>query len=104
MKLRKINDFSYSSICGVCFDNTFKGSPCTDNNRFKEIKQIWKEYRQILYNRDVNNQSTIQDILSLKEPLVVENEVRPALWLLPNQKDTRTDGIPIEIWQAIEEE
>lgn len=71
---------------------------------WKNIAQRFKEYTEILYNKDVN----IQDIFKRYSVFIKSSSARTwnaiSIPGIPSWKSIGIDSISIEVWQATEEE
>ena len=90
---------SYSSRCGAMKLST--GKVVTE---WKEVKEIWQQYTEELYRRDLNATDSFNENIYEDEPDVMEIEVKEALRHISNRKSTGCDGIPIELLKAGGEE
>src|ERR1700689_3695468 len=70
------------------------GKNLTEKN---EIKQRWKEYTETLYKRDDQIQEIFEEGEHEIEPMVLESEVRKALYDINNKKAPGDDNIPVEL-------
>lgn len=67
--------------------HTVLKSKCGKNLMEKnEIKQRWKEYTETLYKRDDQIQERFEECEHEMEPMVLESEVRKALYDIKNKK------------------
>jgi len=65
-----------------------------------KIIRRWKEYTEVLYKKDTETYTELQDKTYTQEPLVMKSEVRKALREIAGNKATGIDELPIELIMA----
>ena len=70
-----------------------------DLNEAEDIKNRWQEYTEELYNKDLHDLDSHNDVVTLLEPDIPECEVRWALGSITMNKVSGGDGIPVELLQ-----
>ena len=68
-----------------------------DLTEAKDIKKRWQEYTEELYKNDLQNQDHL-------EPDILECEVKWALGSIITNKASVGDGIPVELFQILEDD
>ena len=70
-----------------------------DLTEAEDIKKRWQEYAEELYKKDIqdNHDGVITDI----EPDILECEVKWDLESITTNKASRSDGIPVELFQIL---
>ena len=69
-----------------------------------DIKKRWQEYTEELYKKDLHNQDNPNGMITHLEPEILECEVKWALESITRNKDTGGDGIPVELFQILEDD
>ena len=69
-----------------------------------DIKKRWQEYREELYKKDLYNQDNHNGMITLLEPDILECEVKWALESITMNKASGGDGIPVELFQILEDD
>ena len=72
----------------------------------KDIKKRWQEYTKELYKKDLNDPDKHDGVISHThlEPDILECEVKWALGSIPRNKASGCDGIPVELFQVLEDD
>ena len=60
------------------------------------IINMWQEYSQELYKKDLNDPDNHDDVITHLEPDILEYEVKWALGSITTNKASGDDGIPVE--------
>ena len=68
------------------------------------IKQRWQEYTEELYKKDLHNPDNLDRVLTHLEPDILECEVKWALGSITMNKASGGDGIPVELFQTMEDD
>ena len=68
------------------------------------IKNRWQEYTEELYKKDLWNQDNYDGVIIDLEPEILECEVRWALQSLTTNKASGADGIPVELFQILNDD
>ena len=72
----------------------------------KDIKKRWQEYTKELYKKDLNDPDKHDGVISHThlEPDILECEVKWALGSITANKANGGDGIPVELFQTLEDD
>ena len=70
------------------------------------IKKRWQEYTEKLYKKDLHDQDNHSGVITdtYLEPDVLECEVKGALGSITMNKASGGDGIPVELFQILEDD
>ena len=69
-----------------------------------DIKKRWQEYTEELYKKDFHNPDNHDGVITHLEPDILECEVKWALGSITTNKAGRGDGIPVELFQILEDD
>ena len=69
----------------------------------EDIKR-WQEYTEHLYKKDLHNQGNHDSVITHLEPDILECEVNWALERITTNKASGGDGIPVELFQTLEDD
>ena len=69
-----------------------------------DIKKRWQEYTEELYKKDLHNPDNHNGVITHLEPDILENEVKWALGSITMNKASGGDGIPVELFQVLEDD
>ena len=72
-----------------------------DLTEAEDIKKRWQEYTEELYKKDLNDQDNHNGVITHLEPDILECEVKWALESITENKASRGDGIPVELFQIL---
>ena len=67
------------------------------------IKKRWQEYTKELYKKDFHEQDNHNGVITDLEPDILECEVKWALESITMNKASGGDGIPVELFQILED-
>ena len=70
----------------------------------EDIKKRWQEYTEELYKNDFNDPGNHDSVITHLEPDILESKVRWALGSVTMNKATGGDGIPVELFQILEDD
>ena len=70
----------------------------------EEIKKRWQEYTEELYKTDIHNPDNHNGVITDLEPDILECEVKWALESITTNKASGDDGIPVELFQILEDD
>ena len=70
----------------------------------EDIKKRWQDYTEELYKKDLHDPDNHNGIIIHLEPDILECEVKWALGSITMNKDSRSDGIPVELFQILEDD
>ena len=74
-----------------------------DLTEAEDIKKRWQEYIE-LYKKDLHDPDNHDGVISHLEPDILECEVKWALESLTMNKASGGDGIPVELFQILEDD
>ena len=66
----------------------------------EDIKR-WQEYTEELYKKDLHDQDNHSGVITHLEPDILEWEVKWALGSITENRASRGDGIPAELFQIL---
>ena len=69
----------------------------------EDIKKRWQEYTEELYKKDPHDPDD-DDVITHLEPDILQCEVKSALGSITKNKASGGDGIPVELFQILEED
>ena len=74
-----------------------------DLTEAEDIKKRWQEYTEELYEKkkDLHDQENHAGVITHLEPGILEYEVKWALESITMNKDSGSDGIPVELFQIL---
>ena len=75
-----------------------------DLTEAEDIKKRWLEYTEELYNKDLHNPDNHDGAVTQLEPDVLQCEVKWALGRITTNKTSRGDGIPVELFQILNDD
>ena len=82
---------------------TTKGRNSMDLTEAEDIKKRWQEYTE-LYKKDLHNPDNHNGVITDLEPDILECEVKWALGNITTNKASGGDGIPVELFQILEDD
>ena len=68
------------------------------------MKKRWQEYTEELYKKDLHDPDSQDDVIIHLEPDILECEVKWALGSIITNKASGSDGIPVELFQILEDD
>ena len=74
-----------------------------DLTEAEDIKRRWQEYTE-LYKKDLHDQDNHDGVITDLEPDILECEVKWALESITTNKASGGDGIPVELFQILEDD
>ena len=74
-----------------------------DLTEAEDIKR-WQEYTEELYKKDLHNPDNHNGVITDLEPDILECEVKQVLGSITTNKASRGDGIPVDIFQILNNE
>ena len=74
-----------------------------DLTEAEDIKKRWQEYAE-LYKKDLHDQGNHNGVITHLEPDILECEVKWALGNITMNKASGGDGIPVELFQILEDD
>ena len=75
-----------------------------DLTEAEDIKKRWQEYMEELYKKYLHDPDNHEDVITNLEPDILECEVKWALESISTNKASRGDGIPVELFQILEDD
>ena len=75
-----------------------------DLTEAEDIKKRWQEYTEELYKRDLHDPDNHDGVITHLEPDILECEVKRALGSIAMNKGSGGDGIPVELFQILEDD
>ena len=68
------------------------------------IKKRWQEYTEELYKKDLHDPGNHNGVITHLEPDILECLVKGALGSITTEKASGDDGIPVELFQILEDD
>ena len=75
-----------------------------DLTEAEDIKKRWQEYTEELYKKDLHDPDNHGGVITHLEPDILECEVKWALGSITMNKASGGDGIPVELFQILEDD
>jgi len=75
-----------------------------DVTEAQDIKKRWQEYTEELYKKDLYDSDNHDGVITHLEPDILEYEVKWALGSITMNKASGGDGIPVELFQILEDD
>ena len=75
-----------------------------DLTEAEDIKKRWQEYTEELYKKDHHNQDNHNGVITHLEPDMLECKVKWTLESITMNKDSGSDGIPVELFQILKDD
>ena len=75
-----------------------------DLTEAEDIEKRWKEYTEELYKKDLHDPDNHDGVITNLEPDILECEVKWALESITTNKASGGDGIPVELFQILEDD
>ena len=76
----------------------------TDLTKVEDITKRWQEYTEELYIKDLHGHDNHDDVITHLEPDILECEIKWALESVTMNKASGGDGIPVELFQILEDD
>ena len=70
----------------------------------EDIKKRWQEYTKELYKKELHDPDNHDGVITDLEPDILECEVKWALECITTNKASGDDGIPVELFQILEDD
>ena len=83
---------------------TIKDRNGMDLTETEDIKKRWQEYTEKLYIKDLHDSDNHDGVITHLEPDILECEVKWALRSITMNKASGADGIPVEVFQILEDD
>ena len=75
-----------------------------DLTEAEDIKKRWQEYMEELYIKELHDPDNHDGVITDLEPDILECEVKWALESITTNKASGDDGIPVELFQILEDD
>ena len=75
-----------------------------DLTEAEDIKKRWKEYTEELNKKDLHDPDNHDGVITHLEPAILECKVKWALGSITMNKASGGDGIPVELFQILEDD
>ena len=82
---------------------TIKDRSGRDLKETEDIRKRWREYKEELYKKDLNDPDNHNGVITHLEPDILECKVRWALESITTNKASGGDGIPGELFQTLKD-
>ena len=69
-----------------------------------DIKKRWQEYTEELYKKGLHDPDNHDGVITDLEPDILDSEVKWALGSITTNKAKGGDGIPVEVFQILEDD
>ena len=83
---------------------TIKDRNSIDLTEAEDIQKRWQEYTEELYKKDLHDPDNHDGVITDLEPDILECEVKWALETITMNKAGGGDGIPVELFQILEDD
>ena len=70
----------------------------------EDIKKRWQEYTEELYKKDLHDPDNHDGVITHLEPDILECEIKWALGSIITNKVSGGDGIPVELFQILDDD
>ena len=97
-KIRDINGTFHAKMGSI------KDRNSTDLIEAEDITKTWQKYTEELYKKDLHDQDNHNGVIIHLEPDILECEVKRALESITTNKASGDDGIPVELFQILEDD
>ena len=75
-----------------------------DLTEAEDIKKRWQEYTEELYKKDLHDQDNHDGVITHLEPDILDCEVKWTSESITMNKASRSDGIPVELFQMLKDD
>ena len=75
-----------------------------DLTEAEDVKKRWQEYTEELYKRDLHDPDNHDGEITHLEPVILECEVKWTLGSITKNKASGSDGIPVELFQVLNDD
>ena len=83
---------------------TIKDKNGIDLTEAEDIKKRWQEYIEELHKKDLHNPGNHDGVITHLKPDILECKVKWALGSITRSKASGGDGIPVELFQILEDD
>ena len=84
--------------------NSIKDRNGMDLTEAEDTKKRWQEYTEELYKKDLRDTDNHDGVITHLEPDILECKVKWALGSITTSKASGGDGIPVELFQILEDD
>ena len=98
---KKIRDTKGTFHAKMC---TIKDKNSMDLTETEDFKKRWQEYTEGLYKKDFHDPDNHDGVITHLEPDILECKVKWALGSIIMNKASGGDGIPVELFQILEDD
>ena len=84
--------------------STIKDRNGMDLTEAESIKKMWQEYTEELYKKDLHDPDNHDDVITHLELDMLECKIKWALGSITTNKASRGDGIPVELFQILNDD
>ena len=77
---------------------TIKDRKCMDLTEAEDIKKLWQEYIEELYQKNLNDTDNHESVITHLEPDILECEVKWALRSITTNQASGGDRISVELF------
>ena len=74
-----------------------------DLTEAEDIKKLWQEYIEELYQKNLNDPDNHESVITHLEPDILECEVKWTLGSITTNKVSEGDGIPVELFHILKD-
>ena len=75
-----------------------------DLTEAEDIKKRWEEYMEERYKKELHHPDIHDGVITHLEPDILESEVKWALENITKNKASKSDGIPVELFQILKDD
>ena len=75
-----------------------------DLTEAEDTKKRWREYTEELYKKDIHDPNNHDDVITHRDPDILEFEVKWALGSITTNKASGADGILVELFQILKDD
>ena len=83
---------------------SIKDSNGMDLTEGENIKKRWLEYTEVLYRKDLHDLDNHDGVITHLEPDILEYDIKWALGSITMNKASGDDGIPVELFQILQDD
>ena len=83
---------------------TLKDKNGLDLTEAKDIKKRWQECTEELYKKHLHDPDNHDGVITHLEPEILESEAKWALGSITTNIASRSDGIPVELFQTLKDD
>ena len=83
---------------------SIKVSNVMDLTEAENIKKRWQEYTEVLYRKDLHDLDNHDGVITHLEPDILEYDIKWALGSITMNKASGDDGIPVELFQILQDD